>query len=371
MLERHVYVHVPFCARRCSYCDFAIAVRKRVPAADFAGAIRAELALRRGTAAAWPIDTLYLGGGTPSKLGADGLGPLIEVLAERLSWGVSAEVTLEVNPEDVTQEAARAWRAGGVNRISLGAQSFDDRVLTWMRRTHDSAAIARAVGALRSAGFSSLSLDLIFGLPAFLGRDWARDLALALELEPSHLSLYGLTVEPRTPLARLEGSGAAVAADEESYELEFLRAHETLKVAGFEHYEVSNYARPGFRARHNSAYWQRTPYFGLGPSAHSFDGTTRRWNIASLTRWLAALRASSDPVEGTEVLSDSSVGLERAYLGLRTADGVAVEQLGGAQLERWSEMGWAQERDGRFALTPAGWLRLDTLTVDLTLNGSR
>jgi oxygen-independent coproporphyrinogen-3 oxidase len=371
---RHVYVHVPFCARRCSYCDFAIAVRRSVPVGDYLSALRRELSLRASGPRPWRAATMYLGGGTPSLLGGDGVAGLLEALGERCTPEPGAEVTLEANPEDVTLQAARRWRASGINRLSLGAQSFDDRVLRWMRRTHGSEQIERAVGAARDAGIENLSLDLIFALPLALGRDWARDLALALALAPEHLSVYGLTVERATPLARWQERGLVHEAPEETYEAEFIAAHDALTAAGYEHYEVSNYARPGRRSRHNSAYWERSPYLGLGPSAHSFDGARRWWNVPPYAEWVRLLSAGQDPAAGSELLTDEEREEERIYLALRTAKGLPLDGLDRSLLacvSPWEGAGWATLADERVRLTPAGWLRLDSLAAGLTVVPSR
>ena len=370
MLPQHVYLHVPFCARRCSYCDFAIAVRRTVPVADYVAAVAREIELRFPGREPWEVDTLYFGGGTPSRLGAEGVARLLDALRARITLAPGAEVTLEANPEDITADAARAWRASGITRLSIGSQSFDDAVLAWMHRTHDAAAIERAVDHARAAGIANLSLDLIFALPGSLGRDWDRDLDRALALAPSHVSLYGLTVEPRTPLGRWRDRGAVIEAPEERYEREFLRAHERLAGAGFEHYEVSNYARPGARSRHNSSYWRHVPYAGLGPAAHSFDGTERRWNLSAYAAWEGAVRGGRDPVEGREVLTESDRAAERIYLGLRTVEGLTISSEMALRVQRWVEAGWATLRGERLRLTPAGWLRLDALATDLTLVGS-
>src|SRR5205814_10560524 len=188
----------------------------------------------------------------------------------------NVEITLEANPEDVTPDHAKAWRASGINRVSLGAQSFDDAVLKWMHRSHDAARIGAAVHALRGAGIDNISLDLIFALPAELQRDWERDLELALSLGPNHLSLYGLTVEERTPLARWISRGAIAAPDDDRYAEEYLLAHLRLAASGYHFYEVSNACRGDAESRHNSAYWSGRPYLGLGPAAHSYDGRARR-----------------------------------------------------------------------------------------------
>jgi oxygen-independent coproporphyrinogen-3 oxidase len=367
---RHVYVHVPFCARRCSYCDFAIAVRRVVPVSEYVEALRTEIARRFGDGAS-ELDTLYLGGGTPSRLGGDGVARALDAVRERFPLAAGAEVTIEANPDDVTPEAARAWAAAGVNRVSLGSQSFDPGVLAWMHRTHDVAQIGRAVDAVRAAGIDNLSLDLIFAVPTALDRDWDRDLAHALALEPQHLSLYGLTIEPGTPLGRWHERGTVTEADEDRYADEFTRAHETMRDAGFEHYEVSNFGRPGRRSRHNSSYWQGVPYVGLGPAAHGFDGVTRRWNAASYTEWVRRLAAGEDPAAGDETLTPSDRIAEQVYLGLRTTDGLTLEAGEESRVRPWIEQGWAELDGGRLHLTAAGWLRLDALAADLTVLRSR
>jgi oxygen-independent coproporphyrinogen-3 oxidase len=369
---RHLYVHVPFCARRCVYCDFSIAVRRAVPVTEFVSAIRRELDVRQIGTAAPELETLYFGGGTPSRLGADGVARLVDAVLSLTALAPAAEVTLEANPEDVTPGAAAAWRAAGVNRLSLGAQSFDDAVLAWMHRTHDVDAIGRAVDVARGAGIHNVSLDLIFALPAQLERSWQADLARALELAPDHVSLYGLTIEPQTPLGRAHRRGQMLDAPEERYEREFLEAHDALVAAGFAHYEVSNYGLPGRCSRHNSAYWSGAAYLGAGPSAHGFDGDTRRWNQSAYVDWLAAVSAGQDPVQGHEHLTAENRSAESIYLGLRTSRGVVLDDRELARAAPWIEAGWASaDGSGRLTLTAAGWLRLDALAADLTVFRSR
>src|SRR2546423_504387 len=232
-----VYVHVPFCARRCVYCDFAIAVRRSAPVVEYVSAIGRELSLRFPTDGAWPVDTVYLGGGTPSRLGGAGVAQLLEVLRTRLSMNAGAEVTVEANPEDVTREAMHAWRAAGVNRLSIGAQSFDDDVLRWMHRTHDAATIRSAVEHARAGGIDDISLDLIFALPNEVTRRWPADVAAALALQPTHLSIYVLTTEPATALGRWRDRRLVTGGPDECYEREFLHAHEAQCAAAISHYE--------------------------------------------------------------------------------------------------------------------------------------
>jgi oxygen-independent coproporphyrinogen-3 oxidase len=372
---RHLYVHVPFCARRCSYCDFSIAVRARVPVDEYVAALGAELEVRLGGAPAPAdrpeLDTLYLGGGTPSRLGGEGAARAIEQVARWFRAAPGAEVTIEANPDDVADGVVAIWRAAGVNRLSLGGQTFDPAALAWMHRTHDVGQIARAVEAARRGGIDDVSLDLIFALPASVPRDWPADVARALDLEPTHLSLYGLTVEPGTPLGRWAARGDVAEADEERYADEFLHAHTALAAAGFEHYEVSNFARPGHRARHNSAYWSGVPYLGFGPAAHGFDGRERRWNVSAYAGWVRTLSQGGDPVEGREALDADMRAAEAVYLGLRTADGLALAPDENGRTSRWVDAGWAEQMNDRLRLTAPGWLRLDALAADLTLARSR
>jgi oxygen-independent coproporphyrinogen-3 oxidase len=368
MTARHVYVHVPFCARRCSYCDFAIAVRREVPVSRYISALAAELALRVDSR--HEIDTLYLGGGTPSLLGASGVERLLDVLRGHFSAAADAEITIEANPEDIAGQALATWRRAGITRVSLGVQSFDSAVLAWMHRIHDAAMARHAARAIADAGFDSWSLDLIFALPHELSRDWSRDLDEALALDPPHISAYGLTVEPRTPLARWVERGVTSDVREEHYEREFLEAHERLSAAGLRHYEVSNYGRAGHESRHNSAYWREVPYLGFGPSAHSFDRRERRWNAREYQAWTALLAAGTDPVGGSEVLRGDQRSLEHMFLALRTSHGVSVDELPREIVEKWCGQGWAVLDQNRVVLTPAGWLRLDALVGALTVNSN-
>jgi oxygen-independent coproporphyrinogen-3 oxidase len=372
-----VYVHVPFCARRCTYCDFAIAVRRQVPAGEYISAIAGELGTRFAGDDAWHADTLYLGGGTPSRLGADGIARLMDVLRARITPAPGAEVTIEANPDDVTPAAIAAWRAAGVTRLSLGAQSFDPGALAWMHRTHTADQIAEAVGIARSGGITSLSLDLIFALPESVPRSWAADLEAALALGPDHLSLYGLTVERSTPLGRWVARGAVTGPTEDRYAEDYLAAHAALSAAGFEHYEVSSFAKPGARSRHNSGYWSGAAYAGLGPGAHEFDGDVRRWNIGAYTAWAQRALRGEDPLADREVLTDDNRAAERLYLELRTAAGTVLDRATDAWVQPlvrpWVEAGWARlDRGGaRLSLTVEGWLRLDELVPMLANPGSR
>lgn len=379
-LVRSVYVHAPFCVRRCPYCDFAVQVRRVGDlegwSAALAGELRAVAEEGRFPLAA-ELDTLYVGGGTPSLLGPEAMAALRGLLgAERLR-SPTLEWTAEANPESFTAEVAAGWRAAGVNRLSLGVQSFSEPVLRWMGRMHGSEGARSAVATARGAGLSDLSVDLIFALPEEIERDWKRDLDAALSLDPPHVSLYGLTVEAGTPLARGVAEGRVHTAPEERYREEYLAAVERLTAAGYQHYEVSNFARPGHDSRHNRVYWEGSAYLGIGNGAHSFNPPLRRWNVRDWNEYAAAATAGRLAHGGEEEVSGPARGLERVWLGLRTDRGVPWSALGErarALARRWQAVGLArpgepaadaQPPGGSLRLTGEGWLLLDRLAVEL------
>lgn len=370
MSPEYLYLHVPFCVRRCSYCDFAVDVVRRAPAEAWLDAISAELALLAETESwEWPLRlrTVYVGGGTPSLLGAGAMEALRRRLEPYVRLSEDVEWSVEANPESFDEAVARGWREAGVNRLSLGAQTFHEGALRWMGRLHGPEGAVRAVEAARRAGIENVSIDLIFGLPARLGRDWGTDLSRVLELDLPHISLYGLTAEPATPLGRWVGEGREVLADEEAYAAEYLLAAERLAAAGYVHYEVSNFARPGRESRHNSAYWTGEAYLGLGPSAHSYLPPERRWNLRDWAAYRSALAEGRSPVDSRETVEGAAVELERTWLALRTRAGLERAGWTASQeslVESWVDRGWAEYTAGGVRLTPAGWLLLDRLAVE-------
>ncbi|MEO8580610.1 MAG: radical SAM family heme chaperone HemW [Gemmatimonadales bacterium] len=370
MRPDHLYIHVPFCARRCSYCDFSIAVRASTPVAEYVAALRKEMVSRRNELGGSTLETVYLGGGTPSRLGGLGVQDVLTAVRDNAELMADAEITIEANPDDVNDMAVAHWVAAGVNRVSLGSQSFDETALKWMHRTHDASQIGSAVRMLRRGGIDNISLDLIFALPGHLNRSWESDLVRALDLNPAHLSLYGLTVEARTPIARWADRGSVVQGSEENYEDEFLTAHSMMTAAGFDHYEVSNFARPGMMSRHNSAYWTGASYAGLGPSAHSYDGAIRRWNVSAYSEWIRRLDGNETVIAGEECLTDENRVAEEVYLGLRTRRGLALTDDELPRVRTWEAAGWGSITDPlgspRLRLSATGWLRLDSLAADLT-----
>lgn len=368
---RNVYVHAPFCARRCGYCDFAVEVGRQPDSAGWLSAIRTELESLETSGEvrlAPALDTLYVGGGTPSVLDPNHLTGLSGVVGSERMREPGFEWTVEANPESFTRRVARRWARGGVNRVSFGVQSFSPEALRWMGRLHSAADAEEAVGRARAGGVANLSVDLIFGLPAAVARSWKGDLERALDLEVPHISLYGLTVEDGTPLARAVREGRTVPAGDARYRDEYLFAAETLARAGYEHYEVSNFALPGFRSRHNLACWRGAPYLGLGNGAHSYWRGRRWWNERDWPVYRDRIRDSGRARADGEVLGAGQHRLERVWLSLRTREGLdaALPGDGAARLlRRWEEVGLARIEHGAVRLTPEGWLILDDLTLEL------
>ena len=366
-----VYVHAPFCARRCFYCDFAVAVDPRGGHEAWLKAVAAEWEqIRREALFSFPepLETLYVGGGTPSLLGTGAMGGLASLLGSHLLGHPLLEWTAEANPESFAPEVARAWRKAGVNRVSLGVQSFHSPSLRWMGRLHGSAGASRSVRRARAAGFENVSVDLIFGIPGRIERDWTDDLCRALDLGAEHISLYGLTVEDRTPLGRAVAGGRERVASEARYRDEYLEAVERLTGAGYLHYEVSSFARPGRESRHNRVYWSGRPYLGMGNGAHSFRKPLRRWNLREWTEYSTTVVGGGAAIEGREVLDEAALRLESVWLGLRTRRGIPLAALpagAAAVVERWTHRDWARMDDEAVRLTVEGWLLLDALAIEL------
>lgn len=366
-----LYVHAPFCARRCLYCDFAVSVRREGDPDAWLAALAGELMGLRSEGLfrlAPRLRTLYVGGGTPSLLGPGSMTGLRDLLgADRLDDS-TLEWTAEANPESFTHEVAHDWVAAGVNRVSLGAQTFHEPALRWMGRLHGVQGPGEAVRRARAVGLDNVSVDLIFGLPRHLGRDWRRDLERTLDLDVPHVSLYGLTVEEGTPLGRAVAEGRESNVDDEQYEEEFLLAADLLSEAGYEQYEVSNFARPGRRSRHNASYWSGGPYLGLGNGAHSFAPPIRRWNVRAWEVYHAKATGGTSTEDDREVVDARAARLERIWLGLRTVEGLSIDDAGAAAValvDGWIRAGLGWREDGRFGLTPRGWLILDRISVEL------
>lgn len=321
-----VYVHIPFCARRCSYCDFFSTLQLAEAGGDYVEAVIAEAAMRRGELRGEPVTTLYLGGGTPSLLPSPLLSRLVVGLKEAIDLSGLVEFTVEANPDDVTVQWCAALSQLGVNRVSMGVQSFEDDILRLIGRRHTARQAVEVVGHLRGFGITNVSIDLIFGLPGQTVTSWTESVRQAIALAPSHISAYGLTYEEGTRLWHQRERGEVTEVPEQQC-LEMYRILiEELQAAGYEHYEISNFALPGYRSRHNSSYWNDTPYLGLGAAAHSYDGTVRRANVCDLRQYIDSIRAGV-PAYVEEQMTWQERYDERVMLGLRTSEGVDADRL--------------------------------------------
>lgn len=323
-----LYIHIPFCIKKCLYCGFySTTDLSLIP--DFLAGLRREAALYKDFQQEY--DTVYIGGGTPSALAAADLEGLLEAIRTAFAVSPDAEITLEANPGDLTPEMLAALERAGVNRLNIGCQSFDDAALHLLGRRHRAREAASAIRMARDAGFTNLGIDLLYGLPgpaeaAFSA--WLATLETALAFAPEHLSCYQLTIEAGTPLARSQERGECSLPGSDLQARYFFRTAEMLETAGYEQYEVSNFARAApFQSRHNAKYWRHVPYLGLGPAAHSFDGSLRRWNHRSLGAYLADLAAGKPPVADGERLSREELRLEALFLGFRTRLGIDLEDF--------------------------------------------
>lgn len=369
---------MPFCRRKCPYCDFFKKVPGLLQSAAYFRVLQAELDLAVKVNRSSPncLETVYFGGGTPSLHPPEEIARLLRKIEQLWPISPEAEITLEANPGDVTPENAMAWRKVGISRLSIGAQSFSPRKLGLLYRDHQTADNQRAVANAHSAGFENVSLDLIFGLPGETLEEWKTDIHAAIALVPRHVSLYNLEYHEATPFHRWRQSGRITPLSEDLEAEMYRLAHEVLTSHGYEHYEISNFARPGFRSRHNWACWQGKPYLGLGPSAHSFDGQALRWNnVADLDRYTAAIECGDLPIENETTLSPREKAEEWIALNLRTSDGVqhseAVHVLGEDATNRlWQRAERLPESlriitPDRLTLTPDGWFRENSVLVDI------
>lgn len=322
-----------------------------------------------------PLQSLYFGGGTPSVLSPPELSRLIQGLKKTYPLASSAEITLEANPDDLTEAYLGHLLESGVNRLSIGTQSFREQDLRWMNRSHNAAQAIQSVKWAQNMGLNNISIDLIFGIPNMDLNVWKTNLEQAVSLDIPHLSVYALTVEEKTALDAQVRKGKVLIPQDEAYKEQFLLAHEYLESAGYQHYELSNYAKPGKQAVHNSNYWNRVPYLGLGPSAHGFDGKTRYWNRANNSQYLKSLSKLHLPTEDEEFLSDLDHYHEYLMTHLRRDCGIDArfiqknwisnwEKQFSSLLQRYISEGLMQQIDGRYVLSAEGWIVSDRITAD-------
>ena len=324
-----LYIHIPFCASRCIYCSFYSTTRLDLRQ-QYVDAVCREMGMRMlpSAFATDPptISTVYLGGGTPSQLTVAQLHQLFDTLYI-YKVEQNAEITIEMNPDDVTPQYAAALTGLGINRVSMGAQTFDDQRLRFLHRRHTAAQVSEAVCILRNAGIRNISIDLMYGFPGETIDDWQRDIDAVLALDVEHLSAYCLMVEEGTALYRMMNKGGDfLMCDEETERTMYEQLTDRLTAVGYEHYEISNFARPDYRSRHNSSYWHDMPYIGLGAAAHSYDGVCRSWNVSDICSYINAVNHGELPSEG-ETLDDDTRYNDRIATALRTSDGLDLATL--------------------------------------------
>lgn len=369
-----IYIHIPFCASRCIYCAFysttSLDLRQR-----YTDALCRESGVRRQET---EVRSIYLGGGTPSQLTIPQLRQIFDTLYKYNKVAEDAEITIEVNPDDVTEAFAENLRTLPVNRVSMGAQTFNDQRLRYLHRRHTAAQVAEAVERLRAAGIRNISIDLMYGFPDETLNNWTHDIDAALALHVEHLSAYCLSIEEGTPLHRMMNghngnSHPCVLPDEETERAMYYLLKDRLESAGLEHYEISNFARPGFRSRHNSAYWNYTPYIGLGAAAHSFDGHTRSWNVADIHQYIKGIERGERLFESETIEGDTRYN-DLLTTALRTREGLDLNLLSDRQRDyclrcarRFIDDGLLSMRLGHLALTRRGLFISDMIISSLML----
>lgn len=369
-----IYIHVPFCKQACHYCDFHFSTNTRLKEAMLE-AMGKELQLRSDYLNHAPTQSIYFGGGTPSLLEPSLLADLLQHISQHFAVQPNVEVTLEANPDDITPEKLKAWKALGINRLSIGVQSFQDPVLRYLNRAHDSHQAVASVELAQKAGFDNLSIDLIYAIPEANDTMWKADLAIALGLGATHMAAYCLTIEKNTVFGRWQERGKLQAVPDEMAARQFETLVETMTAQGYEHYEVSNFCLPGHYAIHNSNYWKRGTYLGIGPGAHSYDGVTRQFNVSNNPRYIDSLTQGTVPCT-VETLSPQDHINEYIMTSLRTQWGCNLdrlknehsydlEQAQSAYLQRLLNRQLAIREGHQLLLTRQGKLLADQIATDL------
>ncbi len=361
-----LYIHVPFCKTKCPYCDFYSITDISLMDAWLASLEKEMIFCKTDFTA---FDSLYLGGGTPSLLGIQQMKRLMDTLGRHFRFLPDTEITLEANPDDITAAKLEKLRSIGVNRLSIGIQSFNEEELAFLGRRHSAASARKALRLARPSGFTNFSVDLMYGFPVQTEESWLQTLNQAMEFEPAHVSCYQFTLEETTPYGRLKAEGKLESLSEEEERRFFLLTSQFLKQQGYIHYEVSNFAKgKKYRSRHNRKYWQHVPYLGLGPTAHSFQDNVRWWNYRSVEAYCQRLREGEKPAEDAEELSPEQLRLERLYLGFRTEEGVAVSDAckgaaANTTLSQLKRAGVVKVKKGRIIPTRKGFLIADRLPL--------
>lgn len=369
-----IYIHIPFCKQACHYCNFHFSTSLRYKN-EFVGALLKEIELSKQTINAGTdptIETIYLGGGTPSLLTKQELETILQSIHNHFTVTADAELTLEANPDDITKEKLEAWKAAGINRLSIGIQSFFDEDLQWMNRAHNA---QQAWGQLQLTRtlFENITIDLIYGTPGLTNEKWQQNVEKVIALGIPHISCYALTVEPQTPLQKLIHQQKKEDVNTDIQSEQFLLLMQWLNAAGYEHYEISNFAKPGWRSRHNSSYWSGKNYYGFGPSAHSFDGNSRWWNIANNNVYIRSINDGKLPIE-KEILTPAQKANEYIMTSLRTIEGLDLEKIKEIKnhlinkSKKYIASGAMVSANEKLILTNDGKLLADGIAADLFLD---
>jgi oxygen-independent coproporphyrinogen-3 oxidase len=369
-----IYIHIPFCRRACHYCNFHFSTSLKGKN-DFLEALLKEIGLQKDYLDNEPVGTIYFGGGTPSLLEENELQSIVSALRRHFNIDAAAEVTLEANPDDITPEKLVSWKMAGINRLSIGIQSFFEEDLRWMNRAHSAEQARASIQLAQEAGFHNLTIDLIYGSPTLSDANWQQNIETAVKSGVPHLSCYALTVEPGTALDLMIKKNKMPATDAEVQARQFKQLMHEMERYGYEHYEISNFARPGMRSRHNSAYWSGKRYLGLGPSAHSYNGNSRQWNVAGNALYVQALQRNELPFEKEELTDKQRIN-EYIMTSLRTIEGLdmsyIVHHFGQEAVERlqftsrkYLDSGKLFIRDNHLQLTNEGKLFADGIASDL------
>ena len=373
-----IYIHIPFCKQACNYCNFHFSTSLQLKDELIAAMIKEiHLVTEKANHSSEKelCETIYFGGGTPSLLSIKELNNILASLFSKFEIAKDAEITLEANPDDITAEKLQLWKKAGINRLSVGVQSFLDQELVWMNRAHSSADSLRCIDEIKNAGFSDYSIDLIYGSPLLNNQDWLNTIETVINKNIPHISCYALTVEPKTALHKMIAQNKKESVDAEKQAEQFVLLMNQMEQAGYEHYEISNFSKPGRRSKHNSSYWQGKKYYGFGPAAHSYDGIKRKWNVSNNALYIQSLKKNSIPSEEETLTSTQSIN-EYIMTSLRTIEGLDLEKINSLfgtnhvnQLLNASKKYIQSEKiiqqNNRLILTKQGKLFADGIAADL------
>lgn len=369
-----IYIHIPFCKRACHYCNFHFSTSLGLKN-DFLTSLLRELSMQKDYLSAEEIKTIYFGGGTPSIIGAEEIGSILSALNKQFQVAANAEITLEANPDDINRENVESWKSSGINRLSIGVQSFFPGHLDWMNRAHTAQQSLDSIKLSQDRGFSNITIDLIYGMPNLSDEQWRKNVEITIQLGIPHISCYALTVEKGTALEKMIGRKKTEPVNTDNQAKQFLLLMKWLEMEGYENYEISSFAKPGHRSQHNSSYWSGEKYLGLGPSAHSFNGQSRQWNIANNALYIQSIQNGIVPFE-KELLTTIQKLNEYIMISLRTKEGLSFvkvkEHFGEGFANnikesgaRFIQRGHLQDHDDHLVLTNEGKLFADAIAAEM------